>query len=191
SAPSSSGPRAPPRTATPSKSAIGGTLRAKCCASASCSAERRLIAKPPSSLISSCAWESSPIATETSAGSSDTETSEPTVTPNGSGSVRTATPAGNRRIVARSSSPLVTRPTLVGAAELRVADERTLLVVRDEVELTVVRAGGGGLPVDVRRHSGADDGRPVPLALAARSIAVREEAVTEVPARVLRQEAVL
>src|SRR5439155_1842923 len=111
SAPSSSGaPAAPSLVAMPCQSAIGGTPRAKCCATSSWPAASRLSAKLSARRSSSCiaAWRLT--ATPTSGGSSERETREPTVKPSRSPStstVRTATPAGKRRSSARSSSALL------------------------------------------------------------------------------------
>ena len=82
SAPTRSGaPAAPSRLAIPCQSAIGGTPRAKCCASQSWpvgeQAEREAARLAQSSCIAACRS----IATPTSGGSSDSETSEPTVRP--------------------------------------------------------------------------------------------------------------
>jgi hypothetical protein len=56
-------------------------LRAKCCATDSCSPESRLTAKRPARRIGSWDDDSRPIEIATSGGSSETETSEPTVSP--------------------------------------------------------------------------------------------------------------
>src|SRR5207244_8483985 len=108
-----SGPREPSRTSTPFHSATGGIpLRAKCWATSACAPESRLADQPPARRIGSCEEDSLPIEMPTSAGSSDNETNEPTVSPNRSPSsavVTTATGAGKRRITSRSSSPSIPR----------------------------------------------------------------------------------
>ena len=96
------GPRAPSRASTPSQSAIGGTLRAKCWASAAWSPASRLSAtRPRRGQLVGLRLE--PIATETSGGSSDTDASEPTVTPKGLRTVSTATRRGSG--ASQTSSP--------------------------------------------------------------------------------------
>ena len=106
-----SGPREPSRTSTPCHRAIGGMpLRAKCCARSVCADESRLAAQLPARRIGSCEDDSFPIEIPTSGGCSESETSEPTVSPKRSPSssvVTTATGAGKRRITSRSSSPVI------------------------------------------------------------------------------------
>ena len=85
------------RTATPCHIAIGGTPRAKCCASSTWSPARSETAKPPASRRSSwnAAWR--PIEIPTSGGSSASETSDATVRPSrvpSTSTVATATPTG-------------------------------------------------------------------------------------------------
>jgi len=85
-------------------------LRAKCCAIAPWSAASRLAVQPSARRIGSCDEESLPIEMPTSGGVKESETSEPTVNPKRSESssvVTTATGAGKRRIVSRSSSPVI------------------------------------------------------------------------------------
>ena len=100
SAPTSSGaPVAPASVATPCHIAIGGTPRAKCCASQSWPAASSEIAQPPASRSSSCIAASFEIAKPTSGGSSESETSEPIVSPSfcpPALTVTTQTPAGWR-----------------------------------------------------------------------------------------------
>src|SRR5437016_7241908 len=108
-----SGPRVPSRTSTPFHSATGGMpLRAKCCAIVTWAPDSKLAVHPPARRIGSCDDESLPIEMPTRAGCSESDTSEPTVSPNRSPStaaVTTATGAGKRRITSRSSSPSMPR----------------------------------------------------------------------------------
>ncbi len=125
-APSRSGPRLLSRTPSPCHIAIGGTPRAKCCASSSWSPASSETAKPPASRSSS--WNAAWRATEipTNGGSSASETSEDSVRPRrvpSTSTVATATPTGYRRMTALNCSPLDTarcygrlRKALVGVA---------------------------------------------------------------------------
>ena len=160
--PSSSGPRAPSRTATPSQSAIGGTPRAKCCASAIWSPARSETAKPPASRRSS--WNAAWCAIEipTSGGSSASETSEATrqaeplalevdrddgdpdgIAPHAPLSARSPLDTARDRGSARCE---VRRPCRAG----RRRGTAFCVVVHLQVEGLVVRAERLGLPVDVR-----------------------------------------
>src|SRR5512147_569503 len=90
----------------------------------------------------------SPIDTPTSGGSSDSETRDPTVIPNrcpSTATVTTATPAGKRRMAARSSSPRATgrsygRPC--GALDREVAAGERLGGGRIAARLAQVAEGG-------------------------------------------------
>ena len=96
----------PRRDSIPCQCAMGGTPRAKCCATASWPAASRLTAKAPDSRSSSCSAASRATEIPTSGGSRESETSVPTVNPRPSPSastVTTATPAGNRCINTRTS----------------------------------------------------------------------------------------
>src|SRR4029077_3457176 len=156
-----------------------------------------------------------------SGGSSESETSEATVNPaafSPASTVTTATPAGTRRMTARSSSPLTTRAMIrrvtpgLGVRALAVAGANLvalgvhLLLERDVGRvLPVVRVEPGSLPHHVRRHAGPRSGDPVLLAGAGPALAVRGrarmgvaadprvpgvEAVAEHPGRPVRDDRV-
>src|SRR5207244_5190055 len=118
-------------------------------------------------------------------GSSDSETSDETVSPArrpSTSATTTDTPAGHRRKSARCSAPrsctdAEPRDKSVSAA-LAVAELRDLRV-QLEVERLVVRSRRGALPHHVGRDAGAFDGRAVAHPLAGRMRAVRVERVTE------------
>src|SRR5437868_2193613 len=100
----------------PSQSAIGGTPRAKCCATASWPAARRLTPNPPERRSSSWSAASRRTAKPTSGGSSESGIRVPIVSPRRSPSRSTPTlaaPAGNRRISPRSSCPPTTAARLL------------------------------------------------------------------------------
>ena len=93
----SGAPLAPGSVAMPCHMAIGGTPRAKCCASQSCPSASSEIAQPPASRSSSCMAASVDIANPTSGGSSESDTSDPTVSPSfwpPASTVTTAMPVG-------------------------------------------------------------------------------------------------
>jgi hypothetical protein len=80
-APESSGGLSPGSTSTPAHIAIGGTPRAKCCATASCPSASSEIPSAPASRSSSYRAACRETATPTSGGSSDSVTSDATVRP--------------------------------------------------------------------------------------------------------------
>src|SRR4051812_18691429 len=181
-----------------SQSAIGGTLRAKCCASASWSPASRLTANRPASRSGVCDCDACPIETPTSAGSSESETSEPTVSAylrSSASTVTTATGAAARRIASLSSSP-ATATGLDASSRalvrwtLRVAEAQDLLVGA-EVQLAVVRPGGVAGPGDDRRDAGPVRGRPVALAHRRETLPPRVEPVAERAGRPVEEKAVV
>src|SRR5260221_728690 len=105
-----------------------------------------LAQNPCASRSSSCIAVSTPIDTPTRGGSSESETSEATVTPNSWSStsvVTTAIPHGKRRIAVRSSSPediraMLPGPSLVGLTQVVAGEEAALDVVQLQVELPVI-----------------------------------------------------
>ena len=114
-----------PAVAIPCHIPIGGTPRAKCSASQSCPAASSEIAQPPASRRSSwsAAWRE--IEKPTSGGSSESATSEPTVSPSRwppASTVTTATPAGKRPRSARSSS----ESAIAGSCQARGLTRRGL-----------------------------------------------------------------
>ena len=174
SAPSiSRAPCSPSRVSIPCQCAIGGTPRAKCWATASWPAASRLTANPPASRSSSCSAASRATEIPTSGGSRESETSVPTVNPRPSPSastLTTATPAGNRRINARTS-PTGRTQSATEAGGLREhageLDPRAWLGAAD--------------PRDDRGHSRPQRRRPVERALSVGGA----EGVAEDPGRVL------
>src|SRR6266498_3209316 len=133
-------------------------------------AARMLTTKPPARCRSSCIAASRAIETPTSGGSSESETSEPMVSPSRSPSratVTTATPAGNRRMSAVSASPVMeTESRSVDlVAELAALGQLLLelvrLLLREDVEH---RQGRRGAPADVRSDARAHRNRAVHVA---------------------------
>src|SRR5438067_4676345 len=133
----------------------------------------------------------------TSGGSSESETSELTVSPARrppASATTTETPVGQRRKSARCSAPRSSTVPSVASCLVRLALvvlQPCDLEVRGLVGGLVVGAGRRALPHHVRRDAGTEDRRAVLRAVAGRMRTVRVEAVTE-DARVrVRQEAVL
>src|SRR6266540_7123221 len=125
-------------------------------------AARMLTTKPPARCRNSCIAASRAIETPTSGGSSESETSEPTVNPRRSPSrstVTTATPAGNRRMSAVSASRVAMESesrSVDLVAELAALGQLLLelvrLLLREDVEH---RQGRRGAPADVRSDARA------------------------------------
>src|SRR5205823_637670 len=134
----------------------------------------------------------------TSGGSSESETSELTVSPARrppASATTTETPVGQRRKSARCSAPRSsTVPSVAASCLVRLALvvlQPRDLEIRGLVGGLVVGAGGRALPHHVRRDAGTEDRRAVLRAVAGRMCTVRVEAVTEDTRVRVRQEAVL
>src|SRR5580765_4283611 len=91
----------------------------------------------------------------------------------------------------RPRPDLRSAPRPLAVTALRVREDRALLLVRDLVELSVVRAGRCALPDQDRHYSGAHHGRAVLGSSPGRPVAVRVKAVTEGARTAVREEAVL
>ena len=172
------------RTSMPFQSAIGGTLRAKCCARCSWSPARidavHSSASRSSSCSDACARSRCRRAAARATARRATRRSAPARRPSTSATT-TDTPAGHRRKSARCSAPRSsTGPSLARRNSVRagtgLSPSCVIASFATRSSVAVVRARRRPLPHHVGRDAGPFDRRAVLRSLAGRLRAVRVEA---------------